>query len=154
MSITLRPLCPEDYPDTADLFTRTIFSVNCADYTPAQLAAWVFAAQDSDRWAASFSGAIAFAAEEDGVLCGFGDARPGLIDRLYVAKEHLRRGVGSLLLAHLERSLPAGPLFVHASITARPFFEARGYRVTQEQTVVRCGIELKNFVMTKERAAH
>ena len=37
----------------------------------------------------------------------------------------------------------------HASITARPFFEKRGYRVIREQLVERRGEKLKNFVMEK-----
>ena len=37
------------------------------------------------------------------------------------------------------------------SITARPFFERRGYRVVREQQVERQGIMLTNFVMIKEK---
>lgn len=34
-------------------------------------------------------------------------------------------------------------------MTARPFFEKRGYRVEQEQQVVRRGVTLTNFIMKK-----
>ena len=44
-----------------------------------------------------------------------------------------------------------GNILVHASITARPFFEKRGYRVIKEQKVERQGVLLTNFVMEKER---
>lgn len=37
----------------------------------------------------------------------------------------------------------------HASITARPFFEKRGYRVIKEQQVERRGQRLTNYVMVK-----
>lgn len=37
----------------------------------------------------------------------------------------------------------------HASITARPFFEARGYSVIRGQQVERQGIFLRNYVMKK-----
>ena len=40
---------------------------------------------------------------------------------------------------------------VAASITARPFFEKRGYRVIREQQVERKGILLTNYVMEKEK---
>lgn len=43
----------------------------------------------------------------------------------------------------------AGTIVTHASITARPFFEKRGYRVVKEQQVERRGIRLTNFVMKK-----
>ncbi len=38
---------------------------------------------------------------------------------------------------------------VHASLTARPFFEARGYEVIRDQRVLRRGVILTNFVMEK-----
>ena len=38
----------------------------------------------------------------------------------------------------------------YASITAKPFFEQRGYRVVRENTVVRCNIKLNNFIMEKK----
>ena len=37
----------------------------------------------------------------------------------------------------------------HASVTAKPFFLRRGYRVTHEQTVLRQGIPLLNYLMEK-----
>ena len=40
-----------------------------------------------------------------------------------------------------------GNVFTHASITAKPFFEKRGYRTVREQTVIRCGQALKNYRM-------
>ena len=44
-----------------------------------------------------------------------------------------------------------GDVVTHASITARPFFEKRGYRVVKEQQVERNGVFLTNFVMVKRR---
>ena len=42
-------------------------------------------------------------------------------------------------------------IVTHASITARPFFEGRGYKVVKEQQVERKGIFLTNYVMIKDR---
>lgn len=42
-----------------------------------------------------------------------------------------------------------GRIMVNASITAKPFFEKRGYRVLREQQIKRQGITLINFVMKK-----
>lgn len=41
-------------------------------------------------------------------------------------------------------------LFHDAVRTARPFFEARGYRLLRAQTVERRGVSLENFVMKGE----
>lgn len=38
----------------------------------------------------------------------------------------------------------------HASITAKPFFQHRGYRVVRKQEVIRHGVALTNFVMEKQ----
>jgi len=44
-----------------------------------------------------------------------------------------------------------GAIVTHASITARPFFEKRCYKVVLEQQVERRGVLLTNFVMEKQR---
>ena len=41
-------------------------------------------------------------------------------------------------------------MITHASVTAKPFFEKRGYRVVREQQVSRQGILLTNYVMEKD----
>jgi putative acetyltransferase len=40
---------------------------------------------------------------------------------------------------------------VDASITAKPFFEQRGYKLLKENSVELEGIFLTNFTMVKER---
>ena len=44
-----------------------------------------------------------------------------------------------------------GDIITHASITARPFFENRGYQVVREQQVERQGVFLTNYVMEKKK---
>jgi putative acetyltransferase len=39
-------------------------------------------------------------------------------------------------------------IFAEVSITAKPFFESKGFHVKQ-QTIVRKGIELTNYIMEK-----
>lgn len=41
-------------------------------------------------------------------------------------------------------------LFAEVSITARPFFEAKGFTVKKQQLVIIRGVELTNFVMEKK----
>ena len=42
-------------------------------------------------------------------------------------------------------------IITHASITAKPFFEKRGYSVVTEQFVERSGVFLKNYIMELKR---
>ena len=69
---------------------------------------------------------------------------------LYVHKDYQRKGVASAICNKLEQRVQ-GKIFTHASITARPFFENRGYKVIKEQQVERQGVFLRNFVMEKYR---
>ena len=52
-----------------------------------------------------------------------------------------------LLCSRLEALVPGRRIQVHASLTARPFFEGRGYHVVREQQVERRGVLLTNFLM-------
>ena len=89
-------------------------------------------------------------AEENGEILGFADMDgAGYLDRLYVHKDHQGRGVATALCSALEAACPVKNFTTHASLTARPFFESRGYQVLRRQTVVRHGISLENFVMEK-----
>lgn len=146
----LRPYRKEDCEQTARLFYETVHAVNAKDYAPRQLAAWAPAVPQPEAWHASFCGHYALVAEEDGAVIGFGDIdATGYLDRLYVHKGHQGRGVATALCDALEQYAAGRPVTVHASITARPFFEKRGYRVCRRQQVLRAGVALTNFVMEK-----
>ena len=75
----------------------------------------------------------------------------GYLDRLYVHRDYQRQGIAAAICDVLEQSCGAQTLVTHASITARPFFEVRGYCAVREQTVVCCGVAMTNFVMEKRR---
>ena len=89
---------------------------------------------------------------EGSSIVGFGDMdRTGYLDRLYVHKDHQGKGIAASLCDELERPFSPGTVVTtHASITARPFFERRGYTVVREQQVIRKGVALTNFVMEKK----
>lgn len=100
------------------------------------------------------------------LIIGFGDMDDtGYLDRLYVHKDYQERGVATAICDRLEEDfcLSRGRLLqnsavqkrkndtftTHASITARPFFEKRGYTVVKAQQVVRKGISIRNYIMRK-----
>lgn len=136
----------------AELFYQTVHTVNARDYTPAQLDAWASGKVDLAAWDASFRAHTTLVAVEQSEIIGFGDIdETGYLDRLYVHRDQQGKGVATALCDALERSVRVGTVITtHASITARPFFERRGYRVLWEQSVMRNGVELKNFVMEKQ----
>lgn len=140
-----------DCPELARLFYDTVHSVNARDYTQPQLDAWATGQVDLEGWNRSFLEHLTLVAVENGRIVGFGDiSREGYLDRLYVHKDYQGQGIATALCDALEAAVP-GSITTHASITAKPFFEHRGYQVRREQTVFRFGVGLTNFVMEKVR---
>lgn len=148
--MTIREYHSSDLREIVELFYDTVHTVNAGDYTPEQLNAWADGQVDLAKWDRSFSEHAAFVAEEDGRIVGFGDIDPsGYLDRLYVHKDYQRRGVATALCGALEEAVNAERIVTHASITARPFFEKRGYQVAWEQQELRHGTALTNYRMEK-----
>ena len=143
--MTLRPYRPADCPALAELFYHTVHTVCARDYSSEQLDAWADGQVDLVAWNASFLAHTTLVAVEGGTIVGFADLAPeGYLDRLYVHKDWQRRGVASALCDALTEAK-----VTHASLTARPFFEKRGWQVVREQQVERHGVLLTNFVMKR-----
>ena len=146
----LRIYAEADCGSLARLFYDTVHTVNAKDYDQDQLDAWATGEVDQESWNRSFLAHHTVVAEQDSVIVGFGDMdKTGYLDRLYVHKDYQRMGVATAICDELERSSTATEFITHASITARPFFEKRGYVVVKEQQVERRGVRLTNFVMRK-----
>lgn len=145
----IRDVQPGDGREMAELFYNTVHRVNARDYTPQQLAVWATGKMDLEAWEQSFLGHCALVAEDETGILGFGNIHPdGYLDRLYVRWDCQGQGIARALCDRLEGAV-SGPVTTHASITARPFFEARGYRVVRQRQVERQGVALTNFVMEK-----
>lgn len=148
--MNIRPYQSTDLSALPALFYKTVHTSCAADYTPAQLDAWAPAEPDVPRWADRFSREIVLVAEETGTPLGFASLDGAVLDLLYVRPDVQRQGVATVLCDFLEWLCPAPRITVHASKTARPFFELRGYRVLRARQVERRGQSLVNYVMEKE----
>lgn len=147
----IREYRQSDCEELAALFYRTVHTVNAKDYTKEQLDVWATGQVDLEKWNRSLQEHFSVVAVDREVLVGFGDIdQTGYLDRLYVHADYQRKGIASAICDRLEHAVQ-GSIVTHASITARPFFEHRGYKVMKEQRVERQGIFLTNFVMKKER---
>ena len=146
----LRDYTPADCAQIIKLFYDTVHSVNAKDYTLEQLNAWATGAVDAAAWNASFLAHCTVVAVDGRVIIGFGDIDTnGYLDRLYVHRDYQRQGIATQICDALENSVGVSAIRTHASITAKPFFEKRGYQVIKEQQVERQGVYLTNFVMEK-----
>ena len=136
------------------LFYDTVHAVCARDYPPKQLDAWAPQELDMERWQATLLAHHTIIAEEAGIITGFGDMdNAGYLDRLYVHKDFQHRGIATALCDKMEETVRALRFITHASITAKPFFEGRGYKAVKERQVERKGVLLTNYVMIKEEGS-
>lgn len=148
MNIILRKYQPSDCQALAKLFYDTIHMVCKNDYSEKQIYAWATGNVDLIKWNQSFLSHYTIVAEINGITVGFGDIDiSGYLDRLYVHKDFQRRGIASSMCNALEKSVDSDKIITHASITAKGFFEKRGYSILKEQQVKRQGINLTNYIM-------
>ena len=147
----LREYKPTDCEHIAKLFYQTVHSVNATDYTEEQLNVWATGNVDLNKWNESFLEHYTVVAVSNNEIVGFGDIdKSGYLDRLYVHKDFQKQGIASAICDELENSVKENHIVTHASITAKPFFQNRGYCVIREQKVIRQGISLTNYVMKKK----
>lgn len=149
--VEVRRYRPSDCQELAELFYNTVHTVNAKDYSEEQLNAWATGQVDMEQWNSSLREHYSLVAVLYHRIVGFGDIdETGYLDRLYVHKDYQRQGIAAVLCDQLEQAV-SGKITTHASVTAKGFFEKRGYRVVKMQKVERQGVLLTNFVMVYEK---
>lgn len=140
----------EFFIDICTLFYETVHSVNARDYSESQLEAWAPKDNDYSHLKTALEKNWTLVAIEDGVIIGFADIEDtGYLDHLFVHRDYQGKGVATALCNEIEAKGNFNEIETHASITALPFFEKRGYKVVREQIVEIRGEKLKNHVMRK-----
>ncbi|WNG45350.1 GNAT family N-acetyltransferase [Archangium minus] len=149
-AIVVRDYRPEDVDALMDLFRTAVLQVARRDYTEAQVRAWA-GRMDREHWLKRLAAKPTFIAEVSGQIAGFSDLEPdGHIDMLFVHADHQGRGVAAALFDHIlarAKAAGLGRLYTEASLTARPFFERRGFTLIAAQDVPVAGEVLRNFRM-------
>ena len=152
---SVRPYGPGDAQATIDIFLRAIREVASKDYSPAEIAAWA-KVDDAEIWAQYRASRPTWLALDGSTPIGFTDLKSdGCLDMMFVSPDYQGKGVASLLLAAVERAARKQGLqqiFTEASLTARPFFERKGFGVVAAQRVEKRGQTLSNFLMEKALA--
>ncbi len=141
-----------DCNELSELFYNTVHTINAKDYSKEQLNVWATGQIDLKKWNQSFQEHFTLVAVDNEIIIGFGDIDYiGYLDRLFVHSEYQGKGVAAAICNKLEQAVDVDRITTHASITARPFFEKRGYRVIRKQQVIRNGIYLINYLMENKR---
>jgi putative acetyltransferase len=153
-NLVVRDYQPEDVEALANIYYHTIHRINIQHYTKEQVDVWApLVSLETEGWAKKFlrtKPIVAILGEE---IVGFAELEDtGHIDCFYCHHEWIGQGVGSALMKEIiqrakKKTIPL--IFAEVSITARPFFERRGFRVITQQTIIRKGVKLTNFKMER-----
>ena len=152
--LSIRPLTEQDIPEMQALFRTTVLAVNSKGYTKEEVEDWASCGDSVEHWKEllaknDYIGAF----DGQGRIVGFSSMNTeGYLHSMFVHKNWQRRGIATLLLSEVEkmaRGYGVHQINVEVSITARPFFEKRGYKVAKEQKARANRLLLTNYVMEK-----
>lgn len=151
----IRRALPTDLETITRLFYETITRVNARDYTPAQIEVWSNNSTNTEGWLKRIAEQYFYVAEMENEVTGFASmSETGYVDLMYVHHAYQGQGIATTLLSTLEahaKEMQISLLTVDVSITARPFFEARGFFVDEiEEKMIR-DVLFRNFKMKKKR---
>jgi putative acetyltransferase len=152
--IQIRKYAEKDASALASIYYNTIHIINAKDYSKEQLDAWApITSLNTKGWKKKWSKLNPFVATAEDNIVGFAEfEQNGHIDCFYCHHTWLGKGVGSALMHAIENEAKdkgINKIFAEVSITAKPFFETKGFKTIKEQTIVRKDVELTNFVMEK-----
>lgn len=144
----------QDAKELENIYYHTIHNINIRDYSEEQVNAWApTSCLELDGWKKKWEKLPPIVSIIDGQVVGFAEFEDsGHIDCFYIHHQFQGKGVGSALIKEIEQQAlqkNISKIFAEVSITAKPFFLKRGFRVKKDQIVTIRGVELNNFVMEK-----
>ena len=152
--ILIRHARPNDLTAIQELFVDTIEAVCRYDYSPEQIAVWTSSIENTKRWTDKLMKQYFLIAEIDNRIVGFASLENNeYFDFMYVHKDYQRQGIADNLYSEIEaKAIKHGATLLTSdvSITARPFFEKKGFKIMAEQrNDIKC-VEVINYKMIKE----
>jgi putative acetyltransferase len=151
--MTFRNATISDLNEMQQLYIETIQSVCKKDYNEAQREAWISGVKNTERWIAVIETQYVLLAVIENKIAGFATLKDGdYIDFFYIHKDFQRQGIADKLLTKLEleaQKQHSKMITSDISITAKPFFEKKGFVAKAEQKNIHLDVELINYKMEK-----
>lgn len=153
MKLEFRRARQEDIPSLKEMILDTITHTCKNDYSPQQINAWTSSLKSSFNWE-RLSKQSAWVAMFQNNIVGLTTLKgSNYIDFMYVHKDYQHQGIANLLLTKIideANTNGAERLDSDISITARPFFEYKGFRVIKENKNEVGTVELINYRMERK----
>ena len=154
---TIRIAQQSDALELMSLFQETVLHINKRDYSEAEVADWASCGNDlshiKDMIKTHY---FIVATNQQSQIVGFSSITyQGYLHSMFVHKDFQGKGIATILLNEIERYATATGIMritSEVSLTARPFFEKRGYIVEVEQKRKANQLYLTNFWMAKSLA--
>ncbi|PKL85934.1 MAG: GNAT family N-acetyltransferase [Ignavibacteriae bacterium HGW-Ignavibacteriae-1] len=152
--ISIRHSKLSDLAEIQRMFVDTISAICKVDYSPEQIKVWTSSIENTQRWIDKLSSQYFLIAELDNKIVGFASlGNNDYLDFLYVHKDYQRQGIADRLYNDIEAEAirkESKVLTSDVSITAKAFFEKKGFRTIQKQTKIIKNIEIVNYKMVKK----
>lgn len=156
---TIRKALQSDAVELKELYQNTIRTINRRDYSQEEVEDWASCGEDLSKWEGMIkTHYFIVAVDQLSQIVGLSTITPqGYLHSMFVHKDFQGVGVATRLLEEIERYAAENQILritSEVSLTARPFFERRGYIVEAEQKRKANQLSLTNFWMAKEMYTH
>ena len=153
--ITIRVALNTDIEEIQSLYRNTVLVINRRDYSQAEVEDWASCGDDLSKIEDMIkTHYFIVAVNRQSEIVGFSSITPqGYLHSMFVHKDFQGKGIATMLLEEIERyAITAGIVRItsEVSLTARPFFEKKGYVVEGEQKRKANQLSLTNFRMARE----
>ena len=154
---TIRIAQQSDALELMSLFQEIVLHINKRDYSEAEVADWASCGNDISHIKEMIRTHFFIVATNQQLqVVGFASiTQQGYLHSMFVHKDFQGKGIATILLNEIERyATTRGIMRItsEVSLTARPFFEKRGYIVEVEQKRKANQLYLTNFWMAKRLA--
>lgn len=151
---TIRQAQQSEAVELKELFQNTVLAINRRDYSQVEVEDWASCGENlsaiEDMIKTHY---FIVAVNQQSRIVGFSSITPqGYLHSMFVHKDFQGKGIATLLLEEIERyAITTGIMRItsEVSLTARPFFERKGYVVEEEQKRKANQLSLTNFWMAK-----
>lgn len=152
---TIRMARLSDAFELKELFQDTVLNINKQDYSKTEVEDWASCGNDLSLIKEMIrTHYFIVAINRQSQIVGFSSiTKQGYLHSMFVHKDFQGKGIATILLNKIERyATTTGIIRItsEVSLTARPFFEKRGYIVEKEQKLKANQLSLTNFQMAKE----